>query len=58
MVFLVHFVDNANYVSSFFAMKLEKLLVNGKIKVQSQTNMSPYYQTLQTTKMNFEKLSG
>ena len=37
---MVHFVKKANYVS-LFAMDLEKLLVNDKIKALRQTNMSP-----------------
>ena len=43
-------------------MEPQKLLVNDKIGASSQRNMSPkhdiIYQTLQITKMNFEKLLG
>ena len=49
-------VNSPNY-ASLFAMELEKSLVNDKITALCQTNMSPVsYETLQTTKMNFEKL--
>ena len=59
---MVHFVKKANYVS-LFAMDLEKLLVNDKIKALRQTNMSPkdyikYLKKNKKTKMNFKKMLG
>ena len=44
----------------FFAMKIAKLLVNGKITALSQVNFvtQSLHQTLQTTLVNFENLLG
>ena len=39
-VLLVHVVYNASY-GSFFAMELEKLLVNDDIRATCKTNLSP-----------------
>ena len=48
-----------NNASNLFAKELVNLLVNDKIKASYQTNISPKaYQTLQTTKMNFDKTVG
>ena len=56
----VHFVNKPYYASfNWLSMKLEKLLVNDKITVSCQINVFwALYQTIQTTKMNFEKLLG
>ena len=52
------FCFNVSY-ASLFAMKLEKLFLTGKSTTLCQTKMScsqALYQTLETTKTNFEKL--
>ena len=52
VVLLLHVVYNASY-ASFFAMELDKSLVNDDIRATCKTTLS-----LQTTRINFEKLLG
>ena len=57
-VCLVHFVNNAN-CGSFLAMELEKLIENGKIKLQvKQIHLLSITSNITKTKMNFKKLLG
>ena len=55
---LVHFVDNVTH-TSLFAVELEKLLVNNKIRASCQANMTPkHYSKRSKQQKNFENLLG
>ena len=55
---LVHFVDNVTH-TSLFAVELEKLLVNNKIRASCQANMTPkHFSKRYKQQKNFENLLG